>query len=306
VLNAGDAVASVPQIIDYANEGVAYEMANGQMNTAEQQIIANIASSIRRGYPQMKTGPNRPERICLVGSGPSLNDTLPELRQLIWEGAILVTLNGAYHWCIEHNLRPQTQIVMDARPSNARFVQPYVPRCNYVIASQCAPETWDAVQGYPDVWIWHPVVKSEGGPTAILNSYYAQQWIGIGGGTTVATRAINLLRTVGYLKFDLFGVDCCWLENQHHAVPQPENDGDVRTRQPLRVAFRDSAASREFVVSAWHMKQLQDFLETFHVNGRLFHVNVHGDGVLAYVMRELGNSPDLSLEGVTLNGRPSV
>jgi hypothetical protein len=302
VLNAGDTVGAIPAIIDYADPGVAYEMANGRMNTAEQQIVANIQSSIRRGHPQMKTGPNRPERICLVGSGPSLKDTLPELRQLLWEGAILVTLNGAYHWCIEHNLRPQTQIVMDARPSNARFVQPYVPRCNYVLASQCAPEVWNAVEGYPDVWIWHPVVKAaEEGPTKVLDQFYGGQWIGVGGGTTVATRAMNLLRTCGYLRYDLFGIDCCWMDDQHHALPQPENDGDARTRQTLRVGFRDSASSREFSVSAWHAKQLEDLLTTFQINGRLFQIDVHGDGVLAYVMRELGTS-DLSLEGVTFNG----
>jgi hypothetical protein len=298
MLNAGDAVASVPQIIDYVDPGVAHDMANGQMNTGESRLIANIQSSIRRGYPQMKTGPNRGERICLVGSGPSLNDTLPELRQLLWEGATLVTLNGAYHWCIEHNLRPQTQIVMDARPSNARFVTPYVPRCNYVLASQCAPETWDAVEGYPDVWIWHPVVKSEGGPTEVLNAYYGGQWIGVGGGTTVATRAINLLRTVGYLNFDLFGIDCCWMDDQHHALPQPENNGDARTKRTIRVGVKGSGHARDFSASAWHVKQMDDLCTTLHVNGRLFRVTVHGDGMFAYVMNQLAyvDYSDVSIE----------
>jgi hypothetical protein len=339
MLNAGDAVGTLPAIIDYQDPAVADQMARGQMNTAEERQIANIASAIRRGYPQFRTGPNRGERICLVGSGPSLESTLPELRQLVWEGATLVTLNGAYHWCIERNLRPQTQIVMDARPSNVKFVEPDVPKCNYMIASQCASALWDAVAGRPNVWIWHPVVRTEGGPTKLLDDFYGGQWVGIGGGTTVATRAIYLLRTAGYLRFDLFGIDCCWMQrygiyntatnrllhhgvdgqpmlfdsreeadllapsyadygiaadvreiSSHHAMPQPENDGDVRTKRRVTVSIKGAAESREFLASGWHLKQLDDMLTTMHVNGKHYKLEVHGDGMLAYVMRVLGTA----------------
>jgi len=134
------------RVVDYGNAKVAHDMANGRMNTDESTVLANIASSIRRGHPQWRGGPLRPDRICLVGSGPSLKDTEAELRQAVWEGAVLVTLNGAYHWCIERGLRPQTQNVMDARTSNARFLEPAVPKCNYVLASQCDPAVWDAVE----------------------------------------------------------------------------------------------------------------------------------------------------------------
>lgn len=308
MLNAGDTVGTLPTVIDYQDAVVAHQMANGAMNTGEDQILANIRSSIRRGYPQFRTGPNRGDRICLVGSGPSLASTLPELRQLLWEGATLVTLNGAYQWCIDHNLRPQTQIVMDARPSNARFVNPEVPKCNYMIASQCAPDVWDAVEGRPNVWIWHPVVKSEGGPTAVLDAFYGGQWVGIGGGTTVATRAIYLLRTAGYLRFDLFGIDCCWLGETHHAVPQPENDGDLRTRRPIRVSVRESDASRTFDASGWHVKQVEDLLTTLYVNGKHFKLTAHGDGMFAYIMRVLGTASlnDLIIDKGDSNGGTGI
>lgn len=298
MLNAADAVTSpLPAIIDYQDPVVADQMANGRMNTGEDQLLANIQRSVRRGYPQMRTGPARGERIALVGSGPSLDSTLDELRQLVWEGAILVTLNGAYHWCIAHNLRPNTQIVMDARPSNARFVNPPVPHCRYVLASQCAPEVWDAVEGRSDVWIWHPVVRTEGAPTALLDKFYGGQWVGIGGGTTVASRAISLLRTVGYLRFDLFGIDCCWMDDQHHAIPQPENDSDIRTRRSVKVGFKHSPETRTFEASSWHVKQCEDMLTTMQINGKHYTLNIHGDGMLAYIINQLGSE---SPENVTL------
>lgn len=294
MLNVEDVTSSaLPQLIDYVDPVVAQTMAAGKMNTAVDQLHANIASSIRRGYPQMRTGPVQGTRVCVVGSGPSLLDTEDELRHLLWDGASLVTLNGAYHWCRERNLKPQTQIVMDARPSNARFVNPPVPHCRYVLASQCAPEVWDAVQGRPDVWIWHPVVRTEGAPTELLDRFYGEQWIGIGGGTTVASRAIYLLRTVGYLRFDLFGIDCCWMDDKHHAIPQPENDGDARTRREITVGFKDSAESRTFHASSWMLKQVDDMLTTMQINGRHYKLTVHGDGLLAYIINHLGSdSPD--------------
>ena len=79
MLNASEAPAQMA-VIDYPDPVVAKAMASGVMNTGEDILLANIASSIRRGHPQMKTHPIRPERICLVGSGPSLNDSLDELK----------------------------------------------------------------------------------------------------------------------------------------------------------------------------------------------------------------------------------
>jgi hypothetical protein len=279
--------AVVPNVIEYDDPSVARHMAHGKMNVEEGQILANINLSIRRGHPQWRPGPMRPERICLVGSGPSLVDTADELRELVWSGAVLVTLNGAYHWCIERGLRPQTQIVMDARPSNARFIEPFVPRCNYVLASQCDPAVWDAVEGREHVWIFHAVVKKEGASSDLLDRYYAEQWVGIGGGTTAATRAINLLRIAGYPRFDLFGIDCCWMGDVHHAMPQPENAHDRYVT--VRAGVRDQPETmREFRTSPWQLKQAEDLLTIMRVNGQHFFLTSHGDGMFSHLLSVLG------------------
>lgn len=296
MLNAADLPKSeLPSIIDYVDPVVAHKMAHGRMNTEHDQILKNIASSVRRGHPQMRTGPTNADRICLVGSGPSLRETEDELRELLWNGAVLVTLNGAYHWCRNRNMKPQTQIVMDARPSNARFVTPETPKCNYVLASQCDPAVWDAVDGYPHVWIWHPVVKAEGPSADLLDAYYAGNWVGIGGGTSVATRAIHLLRTAGYVRFDLFGIDCCWQDEVHHAMDQPENAHELAST--VQMSIRGSAEQTPFKVSAWHVKQFEDFLTIMKVNGQHFQLAVHGSGLLAHALTVLGSE---SLDSLSL------
>ncbi len=288
--------ANALKVIDYADEQVANDMASGKMNTHEARVLENIASAVRRGHPQWRGGPVRPDRICLVGSGPSLNDTEDELRQAVWEGATLVTMNGGYHWCIERGLKPQTQIVMDARATNARFLHPMVPKCNYVVASQCDPATWDAVDGRDHVWIFHAVVKQEGASSNLLDAFYSGQWIGIAGGTTVASRSISLLRTAGYLRFDLFGIDCCWMGDMHHAIPQPENDKDRWTS--VHAGVRDKPETlRTFRVAHWQLKQAEDLLTMMKVNGQHFTLAAHGDGMFAHLLQALGTD---DLDSLTL------
>ena len=254
---------------------------DGSVNVTHDTILANVRSSIRRGHPQVWLTQTNGHRVALVGGGPSLESTFDELRQAIFEGAKLVTVNGAYQWCLDRNLQPKAQIVIDARPSNARFLTPNVPDCRYYLCSQCAPETWDAVDGRPFVGIWHDVpdeaVKTE------LDTYYLGNWHSMPGGTTVGTRAIGLLRTIGYLRFDLFGFDSCFMGEKHHAYPQPENDRDQCHTLTIYPTGAPHLA-RTFRVAAWHAKQLEDLILMIRANGDKFALNFHGDGLLAYAL----------------------
>jgi hypothetical protein len=266
---------------------------DGTMNTDDTTVCRHIAHSIRLQLPQFWPQEIKGDRIALVGGGPSLRDTANELVQLYHEGALIVTMNGAYHWCLERNIRPSAQIVLDARADNARFVTPATPRCRYLLASQCHPDTWAAVlaSGAPEVYIWHSVAES--GPRKdLLDAYYLKRWTPVPGGATVATRAISLLRQMGYLRFDLFGVDSCWMGDQHHAFAQPENDKD------RRLIFRVSPPSRpdlgrDFVCAPWHLKQLEDFLQFIRVSGHNFVLNVHGDGLIAYALQTAATLADV-------------
>ncbi len=257
---------------------------HGQVNVEDDVLLNNVRSSIRRPYPQIRPHAPNMDRVALVGSGPSLAETEGELVDVIRAGAKLVTQNGAYAWGLERNLIPKSQIVMDARPSNARFIQPAIPKCNYILASQCAPETWDAVEGRPDVWIFHAAAGASGPLKDLLDAHYLGQWYGVGGGTTVATRAISVLRTLGYLRFDCFGLDSCWMGDQHHAFPQAENEKDKLLRMRVEPTGHPDLA-RVFSCSPWHVKQFEDFLQMVRVNGDQFVLNMHGDGLLAYALR---------------------
>jgi hypothetical protein len=256
----------------------------GDINTPMEEILAHITHAIRQGHPQVQHQALQHDRVALVGSGPSLEATLPALRALVFEGAKVVTVNGAYHWCIEHNIRPSAQIVLDAKPSTARFLEPAVPQCFYFAASQCHGDVWRTLAQRERTFIWHSV-NPKYPERPVLDAYYGpKQWTPIPGGTTVVTRALTLLRTIGYLRFDLFGIDCCWLGGKHHAFDQPENAKDRRFKFTV-VPARGELTPRRFVCSPWMMKQAEDVLQMVRVNGDSFLLNIHGDGMLAYMFK---------------------
>lgn len=266
------------------------EFAECHANVPDAVLLDHVRQSIRRGHPQVwRTGGVQQDRVVLVGGGPSLADTEQELRDLVFAGAKLVTVNGAYQWCLARNLQPKAQIVLDARAPNARFLQPDVAQCRYYLASQCHPETWDAVDGRPFVGIFHDASDEQ--VKAELDAYYFGQWHGVAGGTTVGTRAIVLLRMLGYLRFDLFGFDSCWMGGQHHAYDQPENEADKRLK--VTVAATGGAEARVFRCAPWHLKQLEDLLRLIRFNGQHFLLNIHGDGLLAYALKA---SADVQLQ----------
>lgn len=254
----------------------------GSLNTPHEDIYANIRYAIRQGHPQVWQQPMHGEPICIVCGGNSLNDTEQELVDLWHEGAKVLTVNGSYQWCLERNIKPHAQVVIDARAFNARFVSPARPGVRYLLASQCHPAIWDAVQGRPLVGIWHACDRDDPG-AEILNEYYLGQWQGIVGGTTIGTRAIGLAHALGFLRMHLFGMDACFLHGQGHGYAQPENDADQR----LQVTFQpadDRTRKRVFEVAPWHLKHLEDTLRYIKHAGDHFALAVHGDGLLAYAL----------------------
>lgn len=258
----------------------------GAINTPPETILAQLAHSVRQGHPQLRQEQVKPEEVAIVGGGPSLDGTLDELRDLHFAGARVVALNGALRWLVDRNIRPSAAVVLDAREASARFLEPDVPRCVYYVASQCHPSAWEVVRDRQRVVIWHAVSEQQDDAERdMLDRYYGRKrWVGVVGGTTVATRAVTLLRISGYVRLHLFGVDCCWMGGAHHAYRQAENDGD--SRRTIEVApSRGGIKPRAFECAAWHLQQLQDFLQFIRLNGDQVMLAVHGDGLLAHVLR---------------------
>lgn len=250
-------------------------------NTSDEVLLAQVAQNIRRGLPQAFPHQPNDKTAILVCGGPSLATTEKELAKAVWAGGKIFAVNGAYQWCIDHNLRPSAAIMLDAREFNSRFLREPVEGCKYMLASECHPSTFDVCRGR-DILLWHACSAGDAG-YEVLKEYYFGRVHPVTLGTTVGIRAISLLRLLGFQLIDIFGLDSCWLDDAHHAYPQPENT-DLRIPVWLRPQDRDDKASR-FECAPWHMKQFEDFLQLIRERGDMFQLSVRGPGLIATALR---------------------
>jgi hypothetical protein len=101
----------------------------------------------------------------------------------------------------------------------------------------------------------------------------------ITGGTCAAMRAISIMHTIGFRKFELFGYDC--------SVDQPENEEELTPegkRKYLKVGVGDSESFEEKDKYFWTTGELlamaQDCEKTFEKENVDLRINFHGEDTL--------------------------
>lgn len=250
---------------------------DGHLNIGVEERYSNIQQSICLGLPQVRGYPQSNEQeVCIVGSGPSLASTLWELQALVAARVHVVALNGAYDYLLRAGVTPNAMVLIDGRESNRRFITQPIESCHYLIASQCHPAVFEAVRSMPKTKIWHCLTGADPVELQILNGYYQGCWQPVMGGCTVGTRAIMLMRFLGYAKMHLFGMDSCYMDGEGHAMPQPENDNEV-----TQIV---ECAGRSFRCSAWQQEQALEFMDIIQEHGQYFELAVHGNGLLAHIL----------------------
>ena len=251
----------------------------GQVNTDIKTLKENVEHNIQQGFLQVQPHPTNDIEIMIVGGGPSLEGQLEKIKQLRANGVKLITINGAYKWCIDNDLTPSAMVMVDAREFNARFVQPVVKDCKYFIASQCHPSVFKDLPK-DKTYIWHTHAEDH---NEILAQQY-ETWHPIPGGSTVLLRAIPLFRMLGFKRFHLFGCDSCLEENKHHAYKQTENDGQLVI--PVNVD------GKIFNCNAWMVSQAQEFIDLIKMMGDEMELEIYG-GLLHHILETGASYTDI-------------
>lgn len=245
-----------------------------KMNGGEALVRRNVIKNIRRGLQQIEAHEKQETPLIIAAGGPSLRLSLDEIRQKREQGAKLVAVNATHDYMLNHGIQPSAQVILDARPENARFVDRAFPECKYFVASQAHPSVIEKLEAKGiDPYLWHSVNVPQ--KWRILDDYYRGRWIPVVGGSTVALRAISLFYLLGYRNMDVYGLDSCLVDDLHHAYPQPENDKDPHKLLDL--------GKRQFWVAPWHIQQADDFF-TFCEQLPDLNITVHGNGLIAYLM----------------------
>ncbi len=244
------------------------------VNTSTKKILENVQTN-GQSAPWICSCPKHDAEALIVGSGPSLIDTIPEIREVVARGGVIFALNGAAKVLDSYGLHVNYHIVLDARPDNVKFLGHAEV---YLLASQCDPSLFDHVKGH--ILQWHPVIDG------IENLFPNSPMTLVGGGTTVGISGMALLYTMGYRKLHLFGYDSSFRDGQMHAQKQ------ACTVQESH-AFEVGAFDKKFWTNAAMARQAEIFprfsQQLLEMGTEIY---VYGEGLLPHIAQSMAASAE--------------
>jgi len=244
------------------------------LNYPTSAVSVNISQNIRRPIPQVQPHDCQNQAIGLICGGPTLQSFKEEILDRHADGMRFVTLNGSHDWMLDNGMRPSAHVMVDSRPSNARFIKRWHEKTKYLIASQCHPKVFDTLKD-ANVYIWHACLNSV--DRAALDEHYLGRYFTTLGGSTVTLRALSLLRMLGFMKIEVWGFDSCLMDGKHHSYDMPENDGERHAT--VRVG------DKEFLCEPWMLSQAEEFQGLAKALGDELEMLVHGDGLIAHMIK---------------------
>lgn len=236
-------------------------------NTELEKVVGNIRYSSRLGLDALQINEVTARKIILCGGGPSLADSLDEIRQAREAGAVIVGMNGSAQWLRSQGILCNWMVMIDSREHNTKFLTLF-PADEYFIASQCHPAVFDTLKDQL-VTIFHIDIPNIG--EYVYNDGQSIQ--AVGGGSTVGLMSMALAYIQGHRDIHLYGYDSSFRDTGH-AYPQDQADEIVEA----------VVCGRAFKTTAWMVTQTTQFQElAAQLRSMDCNITVHGDGLLPYV-----------------------
>jgi len=255
-----------------------------EVNTTLERLLKNIETNVKWGCKHVRAHEIQDTEIMMLCGGPSLNDYKDEIIEKWKSGIKVVTVNNAYNWAIDNGITNVNQCMLDARPFNIRFVEPPRDDCFYFIGSGCDPSVFEILPK-DRTFYWH-VNPNKDAVELIHNTY--PEYVMCAGGSTVALRAIVLMRVLGFKQQLIYGLDSCLIGDEHHAYEQKENDHDPSIMKVM-------VEGRSFECQPWMALQATEFAEMMNQAGEEFDLTVKGNGLIAHVLKTGATPPNLGV-----------
>lgn len=264
------------------------------VNTDVNKILENVWTN-RESAPWICSSQEHKVEAMIVGTGPSLLDTMECIRDYVKQGGVVFALNNAAAILKANCIPSYYQVILDARPDNVKFIG---HAGTYLLGSQCDPSLFEKAKGR--VLQWHPVI--EGLPELFPEAPITL----IGGGTTVGLSAMALAYAMGYRTMHLFGYDSSFRVIPSSSGPDPEwagyeriEIGGIQTHAAYqernaaeRQAFDVTVNETTFQTNAAMAKQAElfpQFADQLAAIG--VSIKIYGDGLLPFIAQTLCSAP---------------
>lgn len=233
---------------------------------------ANVTAALNLDLPEISEKMRGRRRLAIIANGPSAANIPDDAAAKIGD---TLAVNGALAICRSRLLGATYWLTVDPQPLVAGFLSNVRglfsvtrPATTYLVPSHASPTVFRALAGR-DIKIWHaenpatsPVVPP------------ASKLISVGLSSTLA--AIAVARAIGYRNLDVWGWDCCYSGDRHHAADQ-EHFGD---RQTVTID------GEKFETSATWIAECHDAVRRLGMIDARIHI--HGSGMMVAAMRQAG------------------
>lgn len=259
-------------------------------NTTQAARLENIRSACERDLDWFTGFADEGSTCVIVGGAPSMLDHISDIR---WHArqkkTRIVSVNNAWRTLVEHGITPNAHVILDARQENAEFVKGAPKTTRFLLASQCHPDVFDALEGY-EVAVWHCAFGDNDLLWEVLDPWKdSKPIILVPGGSTVGLRTMWLAAFSGFRKIHMYGVDSSYAASgKHHAYPQALNDAE----HVVQVA----RGEKTYQCSPWMVRQAGDFEQQYRQMREYVDafgkpapitVHVHGRGLLPDIAADL-------------------
>lgn len=233
-------------------------------NTTDEMIHRNIRENARSQKDWLRVSEPHGRIAVLCGSGPSLADTLDDIRRQREEGADVFAMNGAARFLADNGILADYQVMCDARLATADLIGPAKA---HLFASQVDPECFRRM---PKAQLWH--LHAEGIDDH-LPSDYPDDYALLGGGASVGNTSMCLAYAMGFRQIDAYGFDSSHRDGESHAFRQPLNDDEGCTWVKWN--------GKEYLISLGMKMQAEKFQTTARaLQYAGMTIRVHGTGLV--------------------------
>ena len=252
---------------------------------SDETVRDHQKSCLNRELPELTGRPEHDGVAVIIGGSPSLDWYLDDIRSLMADGAQTFAVNGAYKHLLSQGIVPGVCVLADGLPEVAGYVRGHHPGTRFLVASQCHPDVFDALEG-ADVTVWHcwNGADNEEHLKRLLTERYGQAWVIVAGGTTVALRCLNIGHLCGYRTFRMYGVDSSFLNGRTHAYDMPE--------QPT--TFPLFCAGRTFHATGGMAEQANLFGRFYRTLFWDCDIRAYGPGLIPHICRIHNRSKEAS------------
>jgi uncharacterized Rossmann fold enzyme len=229
------------------------------------------------------------QRLIICGGGPSLKDTLPDIRRKLRlsKRTKVMAVNKTHDWLLDKGLRPDFGIMIDPKPWVANYQTP-TKGVIYCLGSKLDSKTLQKFKGHETAYLWHNMEYADEAKYFTAKHPQTDQ-IWIPGYSTCGLRAINVAYELGFRAVELHGFDCSHRDTETHAYDKGVPRNDILD-ETLVLTARDGT-TRRYRTDRHMARQLNQFgpmLNSFHEGEILglrepMTITVAGTGALPYV-----------------------